>query len=125
MPSNQTLGVRDTRQLDTAIREIDVTTGLLVLTTPEGKIITLEAGNEDSHLRATESFDPPLAGMLAYAPEGAGFHVTYETDPVGHEGSRRLTPKRKRAPRRKRSATKGTRASARKSKSKAKTRKKG
>jgi len=122
MPANQSLGVRGTRRLDTAIREIDVSTGPLVLTKPDGDTTTLKNGER-------ETFDPPLAGMLAYAPDGSRFHVTYETDPVGHEESRRQSGSATtRAPRRrKRSTAKSTRTSASKStsKSKAKAKTKG
>lgn len=81
MPANQSLGCRATRRLDTAIRQIDVATGPLVLTTPDTEVITLAGGER-------KSFDPPLAGMVAYAPDGSRFHVTYETDPVDTEASR-------------------------------------
>lgn len=97
MPANQSLGCRATRRLDTAIRQIDVATGPLVLTKPDGATSTLEGG-------ATESFDPPLAGMLAYAPDGARFHVTYETDPVDTEASRSQVGEQPKRQRRKRSA---------------------
>lgn len=96
MPANQSLGVRGTRKLDTAIRQIDVATGPLVLTTPDAEVITLGGGSK-------ESFDPPLAGMLAYAPDGARFHVVYETDPADTEASRdqvgeKPQPKKRSAP---------------------------
>lgn len=127
MPANQSLGVRATRRLDTAIREIDVSTGPLVLTKPSGETITVQGGER-------ETFDPPLAGMLAYAPDGSRYHVTYETDPAGHEESRRQPGTgRKRTSSRKRSSAKrtiaakakSTRTSASKSKTKAKAKSKG
>ncbi|HEX7246410.1 MAG TPA: hypothetical protein VF245_12695 [Solirubrobacterales bacterium] len=129
MPANQSLGVGATRRLDTAIREIDVSTGPVVLTLPDNTFVTVAPGGR-------ETFDPPLAGIQLYAPGGARYHVTYETDPVGHEESRRLPGSgsaTERAPRqrRKRSTAKSTRTSATKSKSKSKakaktkTRKKG
>lgn len=81
MPANQSLGVGATRRLDTAVREIDVATGSLILTFEEKSVVVPKGERVN--------FDPPLAGVVAYAPDGARFHVTYETDPVDHEESRR------------------------------------
>jgi len=101
MPANQSLGVRDNCKIETAIREIDVAVGTVVLTRlpatsevegsadPRPETITL-VGPE------TKTFDPAQSGFDVYALEGARFHLTYETDPVGTEEARDKGPKKRR-----------------------------
>lgn len=135
MPANQSLGVRGTCKLETAIREIDVSAGGVVVHSINDRgTLFLGAGEK-------ETFDPAKSGFVVFAPDGARFHVVYETDPVGTEEARDQGPKKRRSseerqepkPRRKRSAsrrTSATRTSSAKSKSASKakpksTRKKG
>ena len=98
MPANQSLGVRGTCKIETAIREIDVAVGTVVLTpVAGGDAITLGPGD-------TKTFDPPQSGFDVFSPEGARYHLTYETDPVGTEEARRQGPQDNSSqPRRKRS----------------------
>jgi hypothetical protein len=79
------------------MRQIDAATGPLVLTKPDGQTVTLEGGE-------TVNFDPPLAGILAYAPDGSRFHVVYETDPPDTEASRSQVGEKPKRTERKRSA---------------------
>lgn len=98
MPANQSLGVGRSRRIDTAVRQIDVATGPLILTTPDNEAAVLNGGEQ-------ANYDPPLAGVLAYAPDGSRFHVVYETDPADSEerrdrpgsGKKRAASKRKQA----------------------------
>lgn len=111
MPANQSLGVGRSRRLDTAIREIDVATGPLILTGSDNQSVTLEGG-------ATKTYDPPLAGLLAYAPDGSRFHVIYETDPVDAEASRNRVGAKPKAKSRSRRKSTSRRASSTKAKAK-------
>ena len=96
MPANQSLGVRANTKIETAIREIDVSAGTVILTrlqpstpaeqesSPEAKVETITLGPGES-----KTFDPAQSGFDVYSPEGARFYRTYETDPVGTEEDRR------------------------------------
>lgn len=135
MPANQSLAVRDTCKLETAIREIDVSAGSVVLTRldGDGRVETTVVEAQDG----PKTFDPPQSGFDVFAPDGARFHVVYETDPVGTEEARDQGPKKRRSseerqkpkPRRKRSTSRSstakTKTSSAKSASKKSTRKKG
>lgn len=105
MPANQSLAVRDTCKLETAIREIDVSAGIVILTSAGGDVFKVYGDG------GAKVFDPPQAGFVAYSPFGARFHVVYETDPIGTEEARDQGPKvRSSQPRRKRSASRRTSA---------------
>lgn len=68
--------------METAIREIDVSVGPVILTAPDGSdSVTLSSGEK-------KKFDPPESGHVAYAPNGARFFLTYETDAAGTEAAR-------------------------------------
>lgn len=114
MPSNQSLGARGTRRLDTAIREISVATGTVILTRGEETSIVVSKGQD-------KAFDPPQAGYVAFAPTGARFHLTYETDPPKTEQARKGVSGPAGKPKAKRPSRSSRRKSAAKAKPKAKS----
>lgn len=102
MPANQSLGVRANTKIETAIREIDVAVGTVVLTRlPATSEVEDGADSRPETVTLvgpeTKTFDPPQSGFDVYAPEGARFHLTYETDPVGTEEARDQGPRKRRS----------------------------
>jgi hypothetical protein len=81
MPANQVLNPRQSRTIETPVREIAVPVGKVIVTGDISKgdsesIIGIEAG--ESHV-----FDPPVAGLTVFAPEGGARLSVYYHDEEG------------------------------------------
>lgn len=116
MPANLVFNSKHTRHIDAAVRTITVNVGSIILTDPDGSSGSIDAGQD-------HTFDPPLAGLVIYAPTGARVNLIYGDDPVVAESAPEPAKKvRRRTPR---SSTATKRAAKRTSAKSSKSKKKG
>jgi len=71
MPANQTYNPRQTRTIDTPVREFAVATGSIIVTDIDGQPVGYTLAGESLKL------DPPQAGLTVYSPDSAQVSVFY------------------------------------------------